>query len=73
MQKLIIGLSLFAMGTSQAFAATCIGEDPCRACTTCGYCKRCAKMGGTCGVCKPGKAHKKGHKHVLASAKVHTK
>lgn len=33
--------------------AKCVGADPCRACTTCGYCQRCAKQGLTCGVCKP--------------------
>lgn len=25
----------------------------CRACTTCGYCKNCAKGGGRCSVCAP--------------------
>ena len=29
----------------------CTGADPCLVCSTCNFCKRCAKNGGTCGVC----------------------
>jgi hypothetical protein len=38
--------------TSNMFAATCTGSDPCNACKNCKYCKHCAKEGGKCGVCK---------------------
>jgi hypothetical protein len=34
-----------------ANAATCTGDDNCRACKNCRYCRHCAKLGGTCGVC----------------------
>ena len=29
----------------------CTGADPCLVCSTCNFCKRCAKNGGSCGVC----------------------
>ena len=41
-----------AVGGHLHRAATCVGADPCRACTNCHYCKRCHKNGLTCGVCK---------------------
>ena len=37
---------------SDAYFATCYGNDPCNACKDCKYCAHCAKQGGTCGVCK---------------------
>lgn len=42
---------------TDARAATCYGDDNCRACKNCRYCQHCAKLGGTCGVCK--KLHQK--------------
>jgi hypothetical protein len=38
--------------TTNLWAATCVGADPCRACKNCKYCKRCAKDGKKCGTCK---------------------
>jgi hypothetical protein len=56
----VLVLSAFTLPDNlspHAFAsgARCIGANPCRACTTCGYCKRCNEGGGTCGVCRPSK------------------
>jgi len=41
-----------------ASMATCVGADPCRACSSCRYCGHCAKRGGTCGINKPRPATK---------------
>jgi hypothetical protein len=38
--------------TTDAWAATCVGADPCKACKNCKYCKHCAKDGKKCGTCK---------------------
>ena len=38
--------------SSNMYAATCTGSDPCNACKNCHYCRHCAKEGGKCGVCK---------------------
>jgi hypothetical protein len=51
-------LALVLLGMrSDAYFATCYGNDPCNACKDCKYCGHCAKQGGTCGVCKRLKLH----------------
>lgn len=50
-----ITVFLLTSGEISALAshyATCLGKDPCKACSNCKYCKHCAKDGGTCGICK---------------------
>jgi len=49
---LALGLVLATSSLAPAFAARCVGADPCKACTTCKRCAHC-KAGGVCGVCKP--------------------
>jgi hypothetical protein len=50
--SMLLALVLCQLG---ALASTCYGLDPCNACHTCGYCKHCAVLGGSCGVCKGGR------------------
>lgn len=45
-------LSIVFLCRSPVEAATCYGNDPCRACSSCGYCGNCNSGGNPCGVLK---------------------
>lgn len=49
---LFVLFALLLMPGSPTLAATCYGDDPCRACSSCGYCAHCNSGGNPCGVLK---------------------
>lgn len=61
----LAAVTLATMGPP-SLASTCVGADPCRACHTCEYCKRCAGRGLKCGVCKGTKSKQTDTKHPLS-------
>lgn len=52
----------FAASFGAAQASTCIGANTCNACHNYSACKRCSKMGLTCGVCAGGN-RQQNHSH----------
>jgi hypothetical protein len=55
MHPAILVLVILIFSQPAMYASTCYGLDPCNAYHTCGYCKHCAVLGGTCDACSGGK------------------
>lgn len=49
MIRILLALALLIPA---AIAATCKGEDPCKACKDCSQCKYCTSGKGSCGTCR---------------------